>query len=60
MKRNIITAAMLLIAAITAATAQAQPRTDTEINEGWTVAPIAETNMKAKRTPVTLPTILLV
>lgn len=55
MKRNIITAAMLLIAAITAATAQAQPRTDTEINEGWTVAPIAETNMKAKRTPVTLP-----
>lgn len=55
MKRNIITAAMLLLAAITAATAQAQPRTDTEINEGWTVAPIAETNMKAKRTPVTLP-----
>ncbi len=55
MKRNIITAAMLLIAAITAATAQAQPRTDTEINERWTVAPIAETNMKAKRTPVTLP-----
>lgn len=46
---------MLLIAAITAATAQAQPRTDTEINERWTVAPIAETNMKAKRTPVTLP-----
>lgn len=33
MKRNIITAAMLLLAAITAATAQAQPRTDTEINE---------------------------
>lgn len=46
---------MLLLAAITAATAQAQPRTDTEINERWTVAPIAETNMKAKRTPVTLP-----
>lgn len=46
---------MLLLAAITAATAQANPRTDTEINEGWTVAPIAETNMKAKRTPVTLP-----
>lgn len=35
--------------------AQQPPRTDTVINDGWTISPISDTNKKAERTAVTLP-----
>ena len=55
MPLRLIAAAMLLMATLLPTEAQAQPRTDTELSEGWTIAPISDTDKKAKRTPVTLP-----
>ena len=55
MRHNIIITTMLLFVAAISAAAQTQPRRDILLSDGWTIAPIAETDKKAKRTPVTLP-----
>ena len=46
---------LMFIAAAPCCFVNAQPRTDTVINEGWTVSPISDTNKKAERKPVALP-----
>lgn len=53
--RKILLAVLLSAMTGYCMSAQAQPRTDTMINDGWTISPISDTNKKAKRTPVTLP-----
>lgn len=53
--RNVVLSVLMFIAAAPCCFVNAQPRTDTVINEGWTVSPISDTNKKAERKPVALP-----